>query len=385
MAKKRKAILDLPLKLIFTEEGVSFFMKNNKRLNRFKMADDKEAYGISMDTFSPASVQRMMLINYISNIELSRAEFISKRQEIMDLSKLIVYGVLYRQLDEIVFDQVIHSDLIIQWNRVNPGNIIDEKTRLNDNYLRTILEKSQNVVHDIKKEILEPFFRTIKQSDKLSPDEKNIQLFLSEKYLNNLRPFTWFILSRFKDSTEYLALLVEIRNSLYSFMEKARIAEYLSLMIMELAINAENTNVQKFAKKKYKGSVDTQLLMFDQEMREKILSEMRMSGDNVTLSWKMGGKSGSIGTRNRLEVTIYDKAEFKTMKQSVDDKKDANMRKKSLTDFYGDLPDGQNNELGMYYLSYLSEECSKVDVRFESLVNQIRDTDLTVITMKLSF
>ena len=39
----------------------------------------------------------------------------------------------------------------------------------------------------------------------------------------------------------------------------------------------------------------------------------------------------------------------------------------------------------MYYISYLSEACEKVNVRFESMANQFRDSDLTVINLTFMF
>ena len=95
--EKRKKILDLPMKIIFNEEGINFFIKSNKKLTKFKLADEAEQYGIFFDSFSPASVQKMLLINYISYMEITRPEFMSKRQDVMDLSKLITYGTLYRR------------------------------------------------------------------------------------------------------------------------------------------------------------------------------------------------------------------------------------------------------------------------------------------------
>jgi len=385
---KRKTILDLPLKLILTEEGVNFFIKNQKKLNRFKMADDVEEYGIYLDKFSPASVQRMILIDYISKIELSRPEFMSKRQEIMDLSKLITYSVLYGQMDIIVFDKVIHSNLIKRWNRLNPGNIIDEQTNINQSYLEKVLTKNQKLVYEVKQEILAPIFMGIKQNESLLPEEKNIQLFLAEKFLNTLRPFNWFILSRFKDTQDYYSLLDDIRDVLRDFMEKSKIAEYLALMIMELAINAENTNMQNFAERMYQGTIDSMAVLYDSNIREKILADMRKRNEKVFISWKLGGKSGSIGTRGRLMLSVYNKeAEYEGLKQSINDKKGSDANKKSLMDYYKEESSdpSANTELGLYYLTYLSEACDKVNVRFESLVNQISVSDLTVITLSLHF
>ena len=50
------------------------------------------------------------------------------------------------------------------------------------------------------------------------------------------------------------------------------------------------------------------------------------------------------------------------------------------------IPEGEEDtSLGMYYLSYLSEACEKVNVRFESNANQFRDSDVTVINLTFVF
>ena len=41
--------------------------------------------------------------------------------------------------------------------------------------------------------------------------------------------------------------------------------------------------------------------------------------------------------------------------------------------------------MGLYYLSYLEDACKKVNVKFESLVNQFTTSDLTVINLKFNF
>ncbi len=74
------------------------------------------------------------------------------------------------------------------------------------------------------------------------------------------------------------------------------------------------------------------------------------------------------------------------MRESINDKKNADLKKKSLIDFYREIPEGEEDtNLGMYYLSYLSEACEKVNVKFESMANQFRETDLTVINLSFIF
>ncbi|HRZ65718.1 MAG TPA: hypothetical protein P5133_12370, partial [Spirochaetia bacterium] len=174
--QERKSVIDLPVKLVLTEEGTSFFMRKGKNLKRFKLADRVEEYGIVLDTFTPASLQRMMLVDYVSKVEISKSEFMSARQEVMDLSKLVVYSMLYRQYDSYIFARVLSSDAIKKWNRLNPANIIDEKTHINDAFLQSTLREKERELQAIKQEILSPMVAYISKNSALLPEEKNIQL-----------------------------------------------------------------------------------------------------------------------------------------------------------------------------------------------------------------
>ncbi len=386
-AGERKTLLNLPLKIILTQEGSTFFIRQNKKLLKFKLADNVEEYGISLDQFTPASVQRLLLIDYISKIEISKPEFVSSRPETMDLSKLVVYSVLYRQYDAYIFNQILSSDVIKKWNRLNAANIIDEKTHINENFLRNVLKKNEKIIFEAKQEILTPLYTFINKNTSLLPEEKNIQLLLSEKFMNNLRPFTWFIITKFRDADGFDAILRTIRSSLTEYMDKAKIAEYISLMLMELVVGAENTNLRKEVKNMYKGTVDPNTVMFDPNIRKKVIAELERKHELVYLSWKLGGGTTSIGTQGKLQITIYNKDDqSETVRESINDKKNADLKKKSLIDFYKEIPEGEEDtNLGMYYLSYLSEACEKVNVKFESMANQFRDSDLTVITLSFIF
>lgn len=385
-SQERKALIDLPVKVILTELGTTFFIKNNKPLRKFKLADNVEEHGILMDRFAPGSLQRMMLIDYVSKVEISNSEFVTIRQEVMDLAKLITYTMLYRQYDAYIFQRVMGSELIKHWNRKNPANIIDDKTKINEAFLQGVVKEKERVIDEIKQSILAPMHAFITRNSSLLPEEKNIQLLLSEKYLNNLRPFIWFILSKFKGLDGYETLVKDLRTSLAEYMEKAKIAEYLALNVMELATNAENSNLKREAKALFRGAVDMNSVLFDPNVRRQVIESLKRRGELVYISWKFGSRGSSIGTQNKLQLTIFNKeSEYEKMKEAIDEKKSADLKKRSLQDFYKDLPDGEaNTELGLYYLSYLSEACDKVNIKFESLVNQLPGSDLTVISLVIN-
>ena len=386
-AAEKKFMLDLPLKVILTEDGASHFISNKKKLLRFKMADNKEEYGISLSHFSPMSIQNMILVDYISKIEISMSEFVSHRQEIMDLSKIIVYSILYKQFDRDIFDELVQCDCVRRHNRTNPGQLIDDQTRMPDRQLRSQLAAKDNIIQQSRQTILEPVWKSIMANKDYSPEEKNVYLLMTEKFLNRLSLMNWFIITKFFKTDGFEQIMSKIRQTLAEYMDKSKIPEYISVMIMELALNSENTNLRKEAKILYKGIDNYETLIYDPEIRAKIVQEMTRKHELVFLSWKIGGGSAAIGKQGSLNITLYNKDdEFQDVKENIESKMSANTHKKSLIDFYRQMPEGEGGtDLGLYYLSYLEDACKKVNVKFESLVNQFTASELTVISLKFDF
>ncbi len=387
MSAEKKFSLNLPLKVILTEEGASHFISNKIKLLRFRLADNIEEYGISLNPFSPQSLQNMILVNYISKIEISMSEFVSVRQEVMDLSKVVVYSLLYKQFDRQLFADFIQTDAVQKHNRKNPTQLIDERTKMSENQLRQILASQKATVQLAKKEILDPVWKSLMENKDYSLEEKNIYLLMTEKFLNRLSLMNWYIITKFYRTEGFSQINIAIRHLLQVYMEKSRVAEYISILVMELALNSENTNMRKEAKRMFAGIEDVDALIYDPEQREKIVAELKRNHEQVFISWKLGGGSSAIGKQGRLQITLYNKDdEFQEVKENIESKASADTNKKSLIDFYRELPEGQEStELGLYYLSYLDDACKKVNVKFESIVNQFSSSDLTVINLIFNF
>ena len=383
----KKLMLDLPLKLILTEAGASNFISHNPNLKKIKLADNVEEYGVSLNKFSPQSVQNMLLLEYISKIEISMSEFVSKRQEVMDLSKLIVYSVLYKQFDREIFQAFIASDCVRRHNRQNPAQLIDEKTNMGEMKLRQILSTKNGLIEQTRKAILAPIWKAIISNKDYSPEEKNVYLLTSEKFMNRLGLMNWYIITKFSKDENFSEMISSVRSLLTKYMDKSKVAEYISVMVMELALNNENANIRKEAQQMYADRDDISTLVLDPDVRKKIVRELESKHEQVFLSWKIGGGSSSVGKQGRLHITLYNKDdEFQEVKENFEMKAQADTAKRSLVDFYRELPEGQEGtDLGMYYLSYLDDACKKVNVKFESLVNQFTASGLTVINLIFNF
>ena len=89
------------------------------------------------------------------------SEFVSVRQEVMDLAKVVVYSILYKQFDRQVFADVIKCDCVRKHNRTNPSELIDERTKIEDKQLRAMISKKEVIIRQAKKEILDPVWKSI--------------------------------------------------------------------------------------------------------------------------------------------------------------------------------------------------------------------------------
>jgi hypothetical protein len=383
--KKRNPKLDLPIKLIFTQKGINFFIKSNKKLNKFVMADNTVQYGVSFSEVTPSAVQHMMLLGYIERIEINRVEFTSRRADLVDLTKVLVYGNFYRQFDDEVSHIILNSALVKSWNRNNPSSIIDEKSSISESSLANLI-KDGNVKKQILKEIASSIAINIKRDDKLLNEEKRIKLFLIERFVDGIRPLCWYVLYRFRNEKNYNEIIEQISTILDLYLNRSSIAEYLSLVIMELLTAGENSNLFSYVEEVYKGEISTQKLITDPDTRLKLFREMEKRKDFLSLAWVIGNpNTTSIGTENRLKILIYSQGMvFNNMKDMVDDRSATSSRKKDLMSSLDDV--GMiNTELGMNYINYLNEACKKVSIRFKPFVYQIRDNSNSVICLDFNF
>jgi hypothetical protein len=350
------------------------------------MVDNSEEYGLLMESASPASLQQLLLADYIAKIEAANIDSLAARSDIIDLAKLIVHSLLYRHFDAELLNRVVGSEIVVRWNRANPQALIDTKTfqgSAQGGLKKLITEKADNVAA-IRKSILDPLKLSIAHNERLDREEKHIEILQLEKFMDISNSLLWFILLKFQGDWNFKDLTLVIRSCLVEYIKKVQVSAYIALMIMELALAAENKNIKKEAMLANRGLAPA-LDVLEGEALEKLIQALRAKNSLTSIAWKMGGNSSSIGTERKLQVVLYDRnMGFRELKNDIETVKAADVKKRSIYSFYREQEDGRTDtEFGLYYISYLEEACERAGVKFEYLVNQIPDTDM--IMMALSF
>ncbi|MDR0447256.1 MAG: hypothetical protein LBH07_01155 [Treponema sp.] len=370
---KQKQFIALPLKFVFTDMGASTLINQNVRINRLKMGDQTDNYGVFMDKITPDFLQRMILMDYISKIEVSGVEPVESRSKIIELSKLIVFSILYRNFAKVSQNQILASEPVKRWNKANPAMIIDEKTAFKEGQVQSFMERQAKEISEIKYGLLEPLFKNIETDSELQDDEKELHREILELFLSSFYPIAWFALLKFHKSNDFEVLNKIVMNCLKESLKKINIAEYCSLMIMELATNIGNLNIQKEAKLLYKtGIVNIKQIVLDPKLRLPVIESLRKKNNLLTFSWKLGGTSGAVGTKGKFQIELYDHDfHYTATKESVAQSKTADARRFDLSEFYQKLNDSGNDlDLGMFYLTFLDEACANMGIKFETMVFQ---------------
>jgi hypothetical protein len=388
MAKKeKKSVIELPVKIMLTSEGVQWFITNKRQIRRLRMADNRLEYGISLPSFSAASLQKMINIDYIAAVEIARTEFSDKRREVIDLTKLIVYRILYRAFERETYRLLLASPLIKRWNRAHPSRIIDDSSLFNPAQMEGLLKSCAPELPEVSQDIQSALLAEIDADPALSAEDREIQRFLCERYVISMRNITWCLLARSRTQPEYRELIGQVSTLLRGYLARARIAEYLSLMVTELLTYAESIHTLETARRIYPGASMTAEALRSPRVREAVTAAMAAEQDYLYLSYQVTSKVPSIGTENRLKIVVFNRArEYQVLKERIENKIGIDIKERSLVEFYRRLPaEEMGTELGLYYLSFLSGECAKCDVHLESRVSEIPASDLMLITLSLQF
>ncbi len=360
-------IIDIPIKLIFSKSGVSYFIKNNKKLSRFRLSDNREEYGIQLTDFTPATIQKMLILGYINEIEFPITKIHPYRNRIIDFTKLVTFGMLYMQFSTTIFDRVINSEIVQAWNRKNIKNPIDFKTEVNQQVLATFLSNNSAAFSDLKEQVIFPAIAEERRKRRYTEEEIERYRLMADKFLTHVNPLVWFLLITYQQTREIGQILKYIRSDLLLYLTKSSVAEYFAFMLIEVLIST-----QKLADQAIKESKD------NQKGKEEF---------EIYLLWKFKKDMHRADDRGKLHVIISNsKSKFEEVRSSVHYRAGQSVKAKSLEAFYGgESSESGESHLGLYYLSFLEEACRSMNLKFESFVNYDRANQQTLINLLLTF
>ncbi|SRR6056297_268535 len=384
--EKKSSIIELPVLLTLTDEGEYFFNQRHRTSEYMKGRSQVDPGALELHTYSAKTLQRLVFAGYISRLEVSRSDFTSKRTEIMDLAKLIAYGVLFKEYSVKLAKALKETPLIVQWNRKNPAKALNTHTIMQNSKAAGQEKQFEKVKSVLQEGIKEIFTIHSAEIGELSQEEEKLLHFKAENFLEQLNPVIWALLARERGTPGFRNTIQVCEDVVWSYLAKTNIADYLSLLVLELATLSEKSLMQKAVDTYLQGKVDIAHFMKNREDRVKVLETMEAHNEKSTISWRIQGRHGTITETNPFQIMFFNRSvKTDSVRREIEDKKHIETQGKDLSEFYEQLSMGEEDQLGMYYLTYLQEECRRQGTLFDSYVNRVEQHDLSFITLAMRF
>jgi hypothetical protein len=353
-----EAKIQLPVRLVLTEEGASCLARVENSLKRGRTARDRTL--ISLQAFNPQTVQRLIQNRYLDSAEtsLQLRQLGQRRKNLMDLTRLVTHGFLYRQFDLRTFGALLGSPLIKQWNRGNPRNPIDARTPLSGQHLAKAMQQLLPHVHPLQQQVAQLVERRIGQSAQVDERDKALLLATGHRLLAGLSPVIWVVLAAHRRSAACAEFLQSIADGVGAYLEKSAVAEYLSLMLVELLVFLQTAPAPRLAG----------------------------SAAQLRIIYQLGPRLQLPDQAGKLQITLlHSLTEADELNRQISEKAGVRVKQKSLKDFFHEKTTPHCREhLGLYYLSYLKEASKNLGIRFSSTVGQVGRGERTLIHLLLA-
>lgn len=385
-AHTRNPTIALEGKYLLTEEGVRYCSRNRIPLRDLPTHAGKIGTGFVWKQFNAPFVQKLIANRLLGSIDIDRPELLSKRPEIIDTTKLLVYGILYKKfrptLQSILLATESIRHLVQKSPNRSPGAI-----RFPEENVQNFVEESGSGLEALKQRVLAAPLARIDSDKSLSDEDKVERRRIARKYLDTIDNHTWYLFHLIDRTSSREVLIAKIDDVLLRFVDKARIADYLAFMLMELIQIAEGVHLETVASRHSRVRPSpgaAARLAADPQIKTKLSRTAEARGDLINLHFKFDTNPTSVHKRQRLSISVTTSGLVAWRSQEeLQEKKKTDVREIPLSVFYRQTGDDPEANLGLFYLSYLEEACVEQNARFDANIYRDERRDETITTILL--
>ncbi len=348
VAAIKSPLIGMDIRVALTHAGINTFVRNKQKLTRFRGAEEYDVAGIRLSQFSADSIQKLIRSGMAESVYIPTVDVRRNRAEVIDLTKIISYGLLYIQFAHEVYQDLIRSPIAISWNRRNVRYAIENASRIPVSQLSAILGAKRPQVTQLQNDVLRKMQQIVMNDVLLAREEAGRRTWSAEKFVRTIDPMVWLLLLYYSGSEEAQLLEESILSKLGSYLKMTVFSDYLALLVVEL------TSYLQFSA----GNEQNGSLVF------KIRKKLDRQRDRAKLHIVLAGEKASFGT-------IWSQL----MERSKQNQSD------SLERFYAEACMDSSESLGLYYSSFLREACKELGVTFESFVNQPPNSPTALINL----
>lgn len=381
---EKKRCLNLRGRIVLSATGTHFFIPRVQTLHRFDGAEGDARYGFRLKAIDVPWLRRLLHSHFIEKADFPVRSVSSVKDEITDLSRLVVFSLLYGRFNAATIARCIDTDVIRRWNRQHPHRALDAQNAVSPPELRSALESRKSAVEQLKREIIEPLIRRLLSDARRNPEDRERLAFFIKDLVGSLDPLVFFVLLA-ENADKRRMLVGDIISEIESCLDKTDLADYLVLMVLELMSAAERSTLIDMMGPGH-SSEEIRSVLENPKTRGDMLEKLP-NGLSASMAWSLSQRWSLGRRRYRLKLSLHDgTSSFEDGKRLFDERAKLSVRDRSLKEFYehGTGPYGDDG-LGWYYLSFLAEACENMGIRFEASVREKPNKGTAAVNLAFVF
>lgn len=365
--------LNLPMTLVLNTTGLSV-LKNT--------VGEKGISGheLPVNIYKPDVVRKLIMKNCLKRIDIRLDDVITHRRDILDISKLLFFTVLYKQFSRDLIEKTVNTTLIKQWNRQHPRQKLDAASDQSMAWVEKSLASRTEELALFRRNLLITLWK--EHYDLFQDDEQHKKMGLAEKLIREMHPLTKYILLGYRKIDEVKQLQDEVISHIALYIKRFDLPEFNGLVLLEYLQCSERENLINLYKLILEqGGKQSEDYPINEQIRKTLI--MRKISPETRFSFIFEMKnSNSRGKINRIRtIVVSGEKESREINDILFHRDNSRLDKQEIKDYMeedGKCDDNYNPEILYYYLSNLEDACRETGCSFSSFVNCGSDSSLSM-------
>lgn len=382
-------LIDLPVRMALYEDGIISLMGSLTKLPYFTMSDGSRGQGIVRQGLLAPTTQKLIINGYVRDIYVYMPELLKHRSKIIDLTRLSIYGLLYKQMNPTLAKVLLHSPVLLEYNKHNPSSAIRTLNHVNRKQVEAVLKAKANQKEVLELEIRNEAVQRILESTELSEEDRLMHIRSLDKFIKFIDDRIWYLYmivyaSELRDEMKNL-----FADTIATYLDRTKIATHLSSVVMELVQNAEKANFDKLLMDNHwiQSPKESFQWLKNNDRRKKVVALAQSQQKFVEIAWRFHKDEIMQRKNYRIDIIVRNPGIMThSTEKKLAGKMNTDVSESNLSDFFTESSEEKLGAgLGLLYISYLKEECDRAGLDFKTSVYSDRIEKKTEAKIQITF
>ena len=331
MRLQNQPTVDSATRIILTDEGSSYFFSRRQRLERFRLINGRDEYGLQLREYRPETLYKLISGGLVRKLQYPVVDALTQREEVVRYITTLAHGVLSKHAAGKLSQVTDKSALMVRWARVHPKSALGtpESAHAVARYLHAREETHTAVRRRLASRVRTDYQRNVERP--VDPTEFDP---LIDGLIDQVPSTAWFLMVSSQGDDDANDLFEQLASTIVQIAAQTELVDYLAIVWVELLVRLQHRTDQEES---------------DEDPPIAYLLVQLSAKDN--------------GSRDVIHLMAStDAVRFAALRADLDEVVQTSQLGVQTFDQFWRFAAGGSGDLGMYYIGFLEEVCGRLGV-----------------------